>query len=148
MQAKQGNSNRTTRYQDLIAAVLSNEGEAVRIILNSGDIDINATDWRGHTALYVAAENGCLAVARVLVEEYGATDQADSRGYTPCFVAIENGHVEIVRIIEGVNQADFFEKIGQSSQFFQPVADTRCAVAYNSNNKDNDEGCCWSCTIS
>lgn len=69
--------------------------EAVRLLA----ADPNATAAKGATALYVAAFQGHLKVAQMLVEVGGALDQATADGATPLMVAAHQGHLEMVQFL-------------------------------------------------
>ena len=53
-----------------------------------------ATD--GCSPLYIAAQNGHLAVVTKLVAAGALVDKATAKGYTPLFIAAANGHLTVV----------------------------------------------------
>ena len=65
----------------------------------------NERDYLGRTAVFVAAQNGCLGALQVLWEEAGANlETPDNRRATPLHIAAYNGHLDVVEYLltEGV----------------------------------------------
>jgi hypothetical protein len=73
--------------------------------------DVNRSNEDYFTALFVAAQNGHLAVVWCLVENLSAdVNLGDEEGCTPLFIAAQMGHVDVVRCLldelgADVNQA-------------------------------------------
>jgi ankyrin repeat protein len=57
--------------------------------LAAGD-DPNASDRRGFTPLHLAAQEGALGVAQLLIGRGASVDQSNAFGNTPLFVAVFN----------------------------------------------------------
>ena len=53
----------------------------------------------GMTCLHTAAQNGHLAICRLLLDKGAQLEAKDSIGYTPLFYAAGEGHVEIVCLL-------------------------------------------------
>ena len=50
---------------------------ALHLLLQSSEIEVNAVDLQGRTALHIAAENGHLEACRVLKQAMAAAGQKD-----------------------------------------------------------------------
>ena len=61
--------------------------------------DMDKTDGRGLTPLYVAAARGYNKAAACLVEAGADKDKADLSGFTPLHAAVGRGHVEMTRYL-------------------------------------------------
>ena len=60
------------------------------------DADINAEEFNGQTPLYIAARNGQLEFARMLLEHGVAIDTHCEDGRAALHMASINDHVEVV----------------------------------------------------
>lgn len=118
----QNNSKELTRARSvsfqpeivLFAAVVDNDTETLRNLINMGKVDINQKSPSGLTALHYAAAEGSCECLRVLLE-YGAhVNTVDSEDCSPLDFAVRGGHfdcaalliqsgAEINRIVHGVN---------------------------------------------
>lgn len=62
--------------------------------------EINRLDREGHTPLACAARNGCLALARILLEQGAAVDATDDdTRWTPLLQAADQRHADMVRYL-------------------------------------------------
>jgi ankyrin repeat protein len=72
----------------------------VQFLVKELGADVNKAMQKGLTPLYIAAENGHLAVVRLLVAEFGAdVNQAANDGATPLCIAALNGHLAVIRLL-------------------------------------------------
>ena len=72
-----------------------------------GDVDVNATDKDGATALILAAEKGHSRVANVLLGIAGIDVNAtDKEGATALIIAAEKGHSRVANILLGIDDID------------------------------------------
>jgi ankyrin repeat protein len=55
--------------------------------------------WSFATPLYIASQNGHLAIVRELLVRGAAVDTALNAGYTPLLIASQEGHLEVVRVL-------------------------------------------------
>lgn len=91
----------------------------VRLLLKRSDVDINATDGAGRTALSWAAEMGWKRVVKVLLDENSrdnfvhhlvsekvSVDLADKKGFTPLHYATKSLNESIVRLLLVTGNAD------------------------------------------
>ena len=53
--------------------------------------EVNRADEHGRTQLYIACQNGHVAVARLLLDKGAGVDRAEENGQTPLFVACCGG---------------------------------------------------------
>ncbi|KAI9658357.1 MAG: hypothetical protein M1821_002490 [Bathelium mastoideum] len=84
---------------------------AVRLLLNTGKVDVNSKDPHGRTPLSWAACEGHEAVVRLLLDTSAIdVDSKDEQGCTPLFFAIEEAHGEIVRLLLNTGKVDFDSK--------------------------------------
>jgi ankyrin repeat protein len=73
--------------------------EVVKVLVDKG-AELDATDNLGHTALFYAALNEQLEVARLLLERgAGADVQGHNLNGTPLLMAAQNGDVEMVKLL-------------------------------------------------
>jgi hypothetical protein len=66
----------------------------------AGNIDVNARDPKGHTALILAIQHGEVDAVKALLAHGASTTLPDSHGTTPMGAAHERGNFEITRIVE------------------------------------------------
>ena len=75
----------------------------------------------GATPLYIAAQNGHLEVARLLLDATADKDKAMNMGATPLFVAAQNGHLEVARLLLDATAElivqEYDEYLGERSSF-------------------------------
>jgi ankyrin repeat protein len=85
----------------LLAAIEQRKGRnAVEKALQDEDININACDWRGETALMHAAGEGLDDVVALLLEMSADVNKQDpSDEYTALHRAAQEGHASIVQIL-------------------------------------------------
>ncbi|PWW72580.1 ankyrin [Tuber magnatum] len=87
----------------LILAVESGNLDAVRALLETGEVDVNAEDTWDRTALWIAARNGCSDIARALLgrkdievnphQKYWGFNEPE----TPLAIACYYGHAPVVQ---------------------------------------------------
>ena len=72
----------------------------VQLLIERGDIDINAKDEDGWTPLMSAAKNGHEAVVQLLIERDNCDIHAEDKdGWTPLIWAAKNGYEAVVRLL-------------------------------------------------
>ncbi|MBQ8468155.1 MAG: ankyrin repeat domain-containing protein [Clostridia bacterium] len=82
---------------DLMYAVagireINNSAEIVKLILSSGEIDVNAKDADGYTALMYAAESGNVPAVVLLLEAGAEIDAQNKYGNTALMIALTRMH--------------------------------------------------------
>ena len=63
-----------------------------RRIMNSSQLD-------GNTALHIAAETGCLEVAKELIKSGARIDSKNSNKETPLFMASKHNNLEVIKFL-------------------------------------------------
>jgi uncharacterized protein len=88
----------TSENNELFDAVRSGDEEQVRRLLESG-ADVEATLENRINSLHIAAQEGSLAIVKLLATKMRKIDTTDSRNSTALMNATENGHAEIVNYL-------------------------------------------------
>ncbi|KAF0713135.1 Aste57867_4499 [Aphanomyces stellatus] len=83
----------------LHAALLSKEPLRVVTNLVECNIDVDAKDNRGRTALMIASENGDADIVSYLLEQEPMVDTIDENGESALFYAAVPGHVKVVEVL-------------------------------------------------
>ena len=77
--------------------------------------EVNRADEHGRTQLYIACQNGHVAVATLLLEKGAEVDRADKYGQTPLYIACEKGRADAARLLLGNGaKVDMAEKDGRT----------------------------------
>jgi len=80
------------------AATTSNFG-LVKFLLNETEINIDATDGLGNTALIIACEKGLLEIVNYLIDNGANVNHQNKQGLTPAMKAAENNNFFIVKLL-------------------------------------------------
>ncbi|KAL1550234.1 protein VAPYRIN-LIKE-like [Salvia divinorum] len=81
----------------LHVAAAANYVDTMEIVcLSYVDLDLNAVDMQGSTALHIAALNGNVEAIQFLISVGADVDVTDHDGWTPLHFAAENGHLDVV----------------------------------------------------
>jgi ankyrin repeat protein len=83
-----------------IEAVRNNSSEIMEIMLRKNNINLNAQDSEGKTALLVAVHNGATGVVKLLLERGVSPYIADNTGNLPLHYAYSEGYLEIVALLQ------------------------------------------------
>ncbi|EDQ89831.1 uncharacterized protein MONBRDRAFT_7785, partial [Monosiga brevicollis MX1] len=86
----------------LHAAARNKRNKVVQVLVQEAsrdDLDINAADKNGYTALHLAALNGDVATSRVLVQHGADTTRRNKRGRTPSQEAQHAKHVQLANLL-------------------------------------------------
>jgi ankyrin repeat protein len=73
--------------------------DGLEILLDSTDIDIDATNEDGMTALHLAAESGDLDAVRLLLEHRADMHIAENGGSTAEQLVTSSGHTEVAELL-------------------------------------------------
>jgi ankyrin repeat protein len=63
------------------------------------DTNIDAKNWSGRTALYMAAKTGNRDIVQLLIEEGADIEAADFDLETPLSAALKNSHMDVVKLL-------------------------------------------------
>ena len=142
--------------------------ELVKLILQEGilDLDLNAVDWDGNTALHLAAMQGHANIVRMLIKalkRFGLDiDRKNFSGMTPMLAAVEKGQECCAQILMTEGEASLTTRDPQSflntqewaqkrslsnlSQFIAnktpidtPVSEGRPQSSERGNNSDDED---------
>jgi ankyrin repeat protein len=84
----------------LLYATRNNHESVVKLLLETGKVDVDTKDGYGQTPLSHAARNGHESVVKLLLETGKVDiDAEDYIGRTPFSHAIENGHESVVKLL-------------------------------------------------
>ena len=114
----------------LILAAYHGRDEAVRSILEQKDVQIDARNRMGFTALTGAAFKGHLEVARQLVAKGADVNAANGQGQTPLMFAAMFGRAEVAKfLVESKADVDRKDAQGRTALMLaQGQGETHAAV--------------------
>lgn len=75
------------------------KADLVRLLLGAGAAADRATGLAGETPLSIAAEQGQLEIARLLVEAGSSCDPVRKDGATPLYIAVRLSHFDIAMLL-------------------------------------------------
>ena len=84
---------------DLLKAVQSNQGEAVKALLARG-MDIDTADPSGNTLLIIASLEGHFDLAKYFLDHGARVRIRNGFGESPIMLASLRGHLEIVKLLQ------------------------------------------------
>ena len=64
--------------------------------MNHGILDVNQSDSKGFTPLFVAAQNGHTRIVTLLLQNGADVNHAEQRGHTPLWISALRGHVRVL----------------------------------------------------
>ena len=88
-------------WTPLMRAVYEGRDSVAQALLEQPDVDLNARNDQGATALYLAAVQGNERLARALLLAGADPRMADRDGRTPESVAIAAGHADVAKLLKG-----------------------------------------------
>lgn len=83
----------------LIRAVERRHAGITRHLIDTGAVDLNASDKQGVTALHLAAAAGDIETVRLLLAHGARTDLVSADGHTPVMIAEQAGHTTIADLL-------------------------------------------------
>ena len=86
-------------FSSIRAAVKMGHSEAVRLLLDRGQINTTIADTDRGTPLYWAVKTGNVEITRLLLDYGEYSGDTSVNGYSLICIAVENGHVEVVRLL-------------------------------------------------
>ena len=84
----------------LIEAAKNGHADCVKILLLAKDVDVDAKDKNGFTALIISAEKGYANVVTQLLTKGGDVNEMTNGGVTALWIATHEGHNDIVKILK------------------------------------------------
>jgi ankyrin repeat protein len=88
-----------TQSTPLLFAISAQKPDIVKYLL-SKDVDVNAKNFRGTTALQVAASQGNVKLSKTLIKKGANVNTPNTNGYAPIHFAIKSGNMELFKIFE------------------------------------------------
>ena len=83
----------------LFVAVHKGLPDRLKTLIQSKDVNINATSSKGVTALILAIHRGHTEIVRLLLEAKADVNVSTKKGLTALFLAAHKGHTEIIRLL-------------------------------------------------
>jgi DNA-directed RNA polymerase specialized sigma24 family protein len=84
---------------ELYRAAQSGDRSGLQAAL-AGNVDVNAYDAKGHTALILAIQHGQVDIVKTLLAHGANPNKADSKGTTPLGAAYSRGNFEILKAVQ------------------------------------------------
>ncbi|KAK4248955.1 hypothetical protein C7999DRAFT_39939 [Corynascus novoguineensis] len=120
----------------------------VKMLLDTGKVNVDSKDIYGQTPLSCAAKNRHEAVVKMLLDtERIDVNSKDDNGWTPLFYAAWNGHEGVVKMLldTGKVDADSKDKYGRTPLWWAAINGHKATVKMlldtgkvDVNSKDND----------
>mmetsp|Transcript_21647 Transcript_21647/g.52111 ORF Transcript_21647/g.52111 Transcript_21647/m.52111 type:complete len:205 (-) Transcript_21647:266-880(-) len=99
---------------DIHSAAKAGAVEELRAMIAAG-ADCNASDYCGHTALFLAAQSGHPAAVRTLVEAGAHVDFPNRHGLSPLHAACSEGHALCAQaLLDGGARLDIEDSLGRT----------------------------------
>ena len=86
-------------WENVARATALNDASKVRQLVGGGGGNPNDVDDNGRTGLHIAAINGNLQIAAILIKATARLDVKDPLGNTPLHLAAERNQVEMARLL-------------------------------------------------
>ena len=83
----------------MLKACAKGHTNEVTDIIAGGGVDVDATDGRDASSLFLASKKGHTAVVDLLLQAGANIDKADKHGRTPLLVACVEGHLEVATML-------------------------------------------------
>ncbi|KAL9119952.1 MAG: hypothetical protein Q9187_003490 [Circinaria calcarea] len=90
---------KTTSKSALMLAVLANQPDIVKLLASREDVQINAQDYKGRTALHYAVTRGKIIVEVLLQHPFITVDKLTVVGETPLEFAVYDGNLDVVKCL-------------------------------------------------
>ena len=91
-------------WENVARAAAQGDPRQVQELLASGKSP-NDTDNEEHTALHVAAMNGNLQIAAIMIKAKAKLDPQDKLGHTPLHYAADRNHADVAKLLLDVGVA-------------------------------------------
>ncbi|KAG9129206.1 hypothetical protein Leryth_006406 [Lithospermum erythrorhizon] len=111
----------------LCSLVIKGDSDFLRRLLAHG-IDPNSKDYDQRTPLHVAASQGLLQMAKLLVEAGASVLVKDRWGHTPVQEAINSGNKIMIKLLEEANTTELSELPDHSQEITDKVYRRKCTV--------------------
>eukprot|EP00808_Paulinella_micropora_P002450 g15669.t1 len=89
----------TEQEQTLLRLATMGKDEELKAFLDSNEISIETSTQKGETSLIIAADQGHLALAKLLIDRKADLNAKDEAGITPLIKATFKGHTDVARLL-------------------------------------------------
>ena len=89
-----------TRTTALIEAAKNGHADCVNVLLLAKDVDVDARERDGYTALIISAEKGYVNIVTQLLAKGADVNAKTNGGVTALWIATHEGHNNIVKILK------------------------------------------------
>ena len=89
-----------TRTTALIEAAKNGHADCVKVLLLAKDVDVDAKNKNGNTALIISAGKGNANVVKQLLAKRADVNEKTNGGVTALWIATHEGHNDIVKILK------------------------------------------------
>eukprot|EP01084_Bolivina_argentea_P149005 260384_1 len=86
-------------HTDIVEMLISHSNRMKQNKMDHGILDIDKSDIKGFTALYVASQNNHTFIVKLLLQNGADTNATNTIGNAPLWIAALRGHVEVVRVL-------------------------------------------------
>eukprot|EP01084_Bolivina_argentea_P149007 260390_1 len=86
-------------HTDIVEMLISHSNRMKQNKMDHGILDIDKSDIKGFTALYVASQNNHTFIVKLLLQNGADPNSASFAGVSPLYIAAFHGHLELVKVL-------------------------------------------------